>query len=90
MKTTPFSPGILALALITFAPQAARACSACFGASDAPMVQGMAWGIVFLLAVIGSVLGGVTVFFVHLGRKSSDVSRKQPATVKREEDQSRL
>jgi hypothetical protein len=72
-------------ALLVFSPDA-RACSACFGASDAPMVQGMAWGIVFLLAVIGSVLGGVTAFFVHIGRKSSETTRKDPSLKSSETD----
>lgn len=35
------------------------------------MAQGMNWGIMSLLVVIGCVLGGIASFFVYLGWKSS-------------------
>jgi len=56
-------------------PRAAHACATCYGASDSPMAQGMNWGIMTLLAVIGCVLGGVVSFFVYLGVRAS----KHPA-----------
>ncbi len=59
------------------APQAVLACATCYGASDSPLAQGMNWGILTLLAVIGSVLTGVVCFFVHVGRKSSALDRAQ-------------
>lgn len=47
------------------------ACAACYGQSDSPLAQGMNWGIMALLGVIMSVLSGVVVFFVHVGRRSA-------------------
>jgi len=35
------------------------------------MAQGMNWGILSLLVVIGCVLGGIASFFVYLGWKAS-------------------
>lgn len=60
------------LAVVTAPP--ALACAACYGASDSPLAQGMNWGIVTLLAVIGSVLFGIAAFFVHVGIKSARMS----------------
>ena len=59
------------LAFLIGMPMAASACTACYGQSDSPMAQGMNWGILSLLAVIGCVLGGVVSFFVYLGIRSS-------------------
>ncbi len=50
-------------------PQA-FACATCYGASDSPLAQGMNWGIMVLLACIGTVLLGVVVFFVYLIRRA--------------------
>ena len=52
-------------------PASALACATCYGASDSPMAQGMNWGIASLLGVVLSVLAGVTMFFVHIGRRSA-------------------
>ncbi len=54
------------------------ACAACYGQSDAPMAQGMNWGILSLLAVIVAVLGGVAGFFVHLARRSAVLAANDP------------
>lgn len=53
------------------AKSSALACATCYGASDSPLAQGMNWGIVTLLGVIGAVLAGVVAFFVHVGVKSA-------------------
>ena len=62
--------GALMLAWICSAP-AAQACATCFGASDAPMAQGMNAGIFALLGVIGFVLMGVVTFFGYLAWRVS-------------------
>lgn len=64
---------LLAGALIGWAmqPHLVRACAACYGQSDSPMAKGMNMGIFSLLGVIVVVLGGVSSFFVYLGRKSA-------------------
>lgn len=51
-------------------PQAVHACATCYGASDSAMAQGMNWGIMTLLGVIGCVLAGIVSFFVFVGRRS--------------------
>ncbi len=55
-------------------PPAARACATCFGRSDSALAQGMNMGILFLLGVVLSVLAALTVFFIHLGRRSARLS----------------
>jgi len=57
--------------LVVAAKSSALACATCYGASDSPLAQGMNWGIVTLLGVIGSVLAGVVAFFVHVGVTSA-------------------
>ncbi|MSU57067.1 MAG: hypothetical protein EXS35_02620 [Pedosphaera sp.] len=57
----------------------ALACAACYGASDSPLAQGMNWGILALLGVVGSVLLGITAFFIHVGIKSSRLNAGAPA-----------
>ena len=61
----------LATGFAIAAKSSALACATCYGASDSPLAQGMNWGIVTLLGVIGSVLAGVVAFFVHVGVKSA-------------------
>ena len=53
-------------------PGSLLACSACYGQSDSAMARGMNWGILTLLAVIVSVLGGIAGFFVFLARRSAN------------------
>ncbi len=65
------------------APASAFACAACYGQSDAPMAQGMNWGILSLLGVIVAVLGGVASFFIYLARRVASApeleAERQPA-----------
>jgi hypothetical protein len=66
--------------LLAFASkQGALACATCYGASDSPLAQGMNWGIITLLGVVGSVLFGITAFFVHIGIKSARMNAAAPA-----------
>jgi len=50
------------------------ACAACFGQSDSAMAAGMNWGILSLLVIIVSVLGGVAGFFIFLARRAAVVN----------------
>jgi hypothetical protein len=61
--------GAAMLALV-LCPHSVWACAACAGQSDSPMAKGMNWGIFSLLAVITCVLGGITTFFVYIGKRS--------------------
>lgn len=58
----------------------ARACATCFGRSDSALAQGMNMGILFLLGVVLSVLAALTVFFIHLGRRSARLSEPDAAS----------
>jgi heme/copper-type cytochrome/quinol oxidase subunit 2 len=59
------------LALLAVLPQRAAACAVCFGDPASPTAQGLAMGVVALLAVVLMVLGGVTAFFIYLARRAS-------------------
>ena len=62
---------ISTFALITAAPAKLLACAACYGGNiDAPMTNGMNWGIFTLMAVIGTVLAVFLTFLIHIIRKS--------------------
>lgn len=58
------------LASLALQPYPVLACAACYGQSDSPMAQGMNWGIMSLLGIIGLVLVGVASFFVFLSRRA--------------------
>jgi hypothetical protein len=64
----------LLASLVALFPGRVWACAACYGQSDSPMAQGMNWGILSLLGIIGLVLVGVAGFFVFLARKSAGLA----------------
>ena len=51
-------------------------CATCYGAADAPMTHGMNMGILSLLAVTGSVLGGISAFFIYIIKKSKKINQE--------------
>src|SRR5436190_13383920 len=53
--------GLLAAA----APTSVRACAACFGKSDSDLARGSFAGVLFLLGVILTVMGGIAAFFIY-------------------------
>jgi hypothetical protein len=59
-----------ALVALVNCPHSLWACAACAGQSDSPMAKGMNWGIMSLLGVVVCVLGGITTFFVYIGKRS--------------------
>jgi ABC-type antimicrobial peptide transport system permease subunit len=59
-------------------PAPALGCAACFGKSDSPLAAGMNWGILSLLGVIVSVLGGVAGFFAFLARRAARMTPAEP------------
>ncbi len=79
MKNRRLTKILLLLATLGLAAKSTvLACATCYGASDSPLAQGMNWGILVLLGVIGSVLTGITAFFVHVGIKSAKLNAGQP------------
>lgn len=63
-------------------PSPLWACAACAGQSDSAMAKGMNWGIFSLLGVVAVVLGGVTSFFVFLGKQSAAASAASVAAAR--------
>ncbi len=68
---------LLALALH---PAPLWACAACYGQSDSPLAKGMNWGILSLLVVIVTVLGGIAGFAVYMARRAASFSAQSSAT----------
>jgi hypothetical protein len=67
-----FRKSIIPCALVLFfAPHAAHACSVCFGGTDTQLGRGMLAGVLVLLLVVLSVLGGFVVLFVYLARRAA-------------------
>jgi hypothetical protein len=67
-----FRKSILPCALaLFFAPHAAQACSVCFGGTDSELSRGMLAGVLVLLLVVLSVLGGFVALFVYLARRAA-------------------
>lgn len=62
---------LLTALCVCAAKHSALGCATCYGASDSPMAQGMNWGIMTLLVFVCCVLSAVTLFFVHVARRSS-------------------
>lgn len=58
------------LLLLFLAPGTASACAVCFGNSDSPWAKALNWGILVLLFVVLSVLGGIVAFFMHMAKRS--------------------
>ena len=68
---------LIALCLAAL-PQAASACSVCFGDPTSPAAKGLAWGVFALLGVVLLVLGGFTAFFIFLARRASAAAIEHP------------
>ena len=71
---------LIALAALAV-PPSASACAACYGASDSPLAQGMNMGILVLLGFIGSVLVGISAFFIHVARNSARLAAAAQASL---------
>ena len=65
---------IALLAALAALPNSALACTVCFGASDSKLTAGMLAGVLVLLLVILSVLGGLVAFFVFIARRSAETT----------------
>ena len=56
-------------------PGIASACSVCFGApEDHPMTESLNLAIIALIGVTGTVLGGISTFFIFLARRGKKIS----------------
>jgi hypothetical protein len=74
---------IFVLALAASAPAKLFACAACYGGNvDAPMTNGMNWGIFTLIAIIGTVLAVFLTFLIHIIRKSEALNAAAEANAR--------
>jgi len=56
-------------------PETVSACSVCFGAPpDHPMTESLNLAIIALIGVTGTVLGGISTFFIFLARRGKKIS----------------
>ena len=56
-------------------PETVSACSVCFGAPpDHPMTESLNLAIIALIGVTGTVLGGISAFFIFLARRGKKIS----------------
>ena len=55
------SCGTTAVVVMIATPPELLACAACYGKSDSALAQGMNWGILSLLAVVGYILARLKV-----------------------------
>jgi heme/copper-type cytochrome/quinol oxidase subunit 2 len=66
-----------ALAILFFVcfSRTAMACSTCFGDPDAPQTHAMNMAILFMLGVVGAMLGLFAAFFLHLRNRARHAAR---------------
>ena len=66
-----FVVALLTVAFITLVlPASALACGSCYGAADTPATNGMNFAILSMLGITGSVLAGLTSFFLLLRKRA--------------------
>lgn len=68
---------LVVVALMLASAHSAQACATCFGKSDSKLAVGLNWGILTLLVIVLSVLGGISAFFIFIVRRTAQVERKQ-------------
>ena len=67
----------LTFLLFSLSARAATACATCFGAADSPQTKAANMAILFLLAVVVAVLGGVATFFLRLLRNEAPLEEAE-------------
>ena len=70
----PIRQLILLLAALCFAARPALACSVCYGDPESPMSTGLTWAVGVLAGMITLVLVGVAAFFIHISRRTNNLS----------------
>ena len=60
-----------ALFALVLASPSVHACAVCFGNSDSKLTQGMLAGVLVLLLVVLSVLGGFVALFIFLAQRAA-------------------
>ena len=67
----PLKTVLVLVALFGLIQPSAFACSICYGEPDSPMTRGLTWAIIALGGIVGVVLAGVALFFVHVSRRTA-------------------
>ena len=58
----------------------ALACTACFGAAEAPLIDGAKLGVIVLLAITLAVQGGFLSFFLYLRKRARRIAELELET----------
>ena len=61
--------------LLLFMIDIGYSCGTCYGDPKSAAVEGMNWAIIFLLGTTGSVLSGVVLSIISIGKKSKTSRR---------------
>ena len=67
-----------ALLTIFFFQSSLYACSVCYGNPDSPLTRGLNLAMMFLMAVIGSLLSLFAVYFIFVARRSVMIRKHIP------------
>ena len=62
--------------VVLLAHQSSVACPNCYGDVNSSEVQGMKWAIFALLGVTGTVLVGVSAFFLYLRKRAAEFNER--------------
>ena len=61
--------------LLLFMIDIGYSCGTCYGDPNSSAVEGMNWAIIFLLGTTGSVLSGIVLSIISIGKKSKTNGR---------------
>lgn len=78
-KLAEIRPLLIALAAAWILPQAALACSTCYGAPDSPQTHGMNNAILTLIGFVGLMYVGIGKVLLDFRRRSKKLSQKATA-----------
>lgn len=73
MRRTVLVTFVLALSVVF--SDVVKACPSCYGDSSSSEVIGMQWAIFSLLGVTGTVLVGVSAFFLYLRKRAQELNK---------------
>ena len=75
MKKNISRPAFVFVTIFCLIPAISSACSVCFGAPpDHPMTESLDLAIIALIGVTGTVLGGISTFFIFLARRGKKIN----------------
>ena len=69
-----------AILCLVFFSRTALGCSTCFGDPNAPQTHAINMAILFMLGVVGTLLGLFAAFFVHLRNRAKHVAHEPYAS----------